>query len=172
MSAAKLTRKLHRWGAILTALPVLVVVVSGAFLQLKKHADWIQPPTQHGTRGGPAVNFATVLARAQGVPEAAVQTWDDIDRLDVRPDQGVIKIRCRNRYEIQIDARTGAILHQAERRSDVIESLHDGSFFGDRFKLWVFLPSGLILAGLWATGLYLFVLPHFARRKRKLSSKP
>jgi len=53
--------------------------------------------------------------------------------------------------------------------SDLIESIHDGSFFHDSLKLWVFLPSGIILAILWVTGVYLFLLPYLLRhRKRKL----
>lgn len=166
MSAPQLFRKWHRWGAVATALPLLVVVVSGVLLQVKKHFEWVQPTTQRGAEGEPTIGFAEVLAAARAVPEAEVAGWDDIDRLDVRPGKGIIKIRCRNRYEIQIDARSGDVLQGAVRRSDFIESLHDGSFFGDGAKLWIFLPSGLILLGLWATGLYLFVLPYSARRKR------
>jgi hypothetical protein len=33
--------------------------------------------------------------------------------------------------------------------------------------LWVFLPSGFIVLGLWGTGLYLFVLPYLARAQKK-----
>jgi len=36
----------------------------------------------------------------------------------------------------------------------------------DHFKLWVFLPAGIVLATLLITGLHLFLLPHLARRKR------
>jgi hypothetical protein len=55
----------------------------------------------------------------------------------------------------------------AFRRSDLIESIHDGSFFHDSFKVWVFLPTGLILAVLWTTGAYLFLLPYLAKWKRR-----
>ncbi len=59
------------------------------------------------------------------------------------------------------------MLQVAYRRSDLIESIHDGSFFHDRAKLWVFLPAGLILIGLWVTGVYLWLLPHLVKRRRK-----
>ena len=36
--APKLNRKLHRMGALVAGLPLLVIIVSGVFLQLKK--DW------------------------------------------------------------------------------------------------------------------------------------
>ena len=56
----------------------------------------------------------------------------------------------------------------AYRRSDLIESLHDGSFFGGDFaKLGVFLPTALVLCVLWGTGIYLFFLPYMVRRRRR-----
>ena len=79
----------------------------------------------------------------------------------------MVKVRCANRWEGQVDSHTGAVLQSSYRRSDLIESLHDGSWFHDRAKLLIWLPTGLILCGLWITGLYLWVLPYLVRRKRK-----
>jgi nucleotide-binding universal stress UspA family protein len=104
---------------------------------------------------------------AASVPEAEVASWEDVDRLDVRPDRGVVKVRSKTRWEVQIDTNTAEILQVAYRRSDLIESLHDGSFFHDKVKLWVFLPAGLILLGLWVTGVYLWLLPYLVRRRRR-----
>jgi hypothetical protein len=167
MKAAKWNRKLHRWGAVVVAVPLVIVVVTGVMLQLKKKSDWIQPPLQRGSSEEPTIGFDRILDVARTVPEAEVQTWEDIDRLDVRPVKGVVKVRCKNRWEIQIDTNTGEVLQVAVRRSDLIESIHDGSFLHDGAKWWVFLPSALILAGLWGTGLYLFLRPYITRRKRK-----
>jgi uncharacterized iron-regulated membrane protein len=167
MKLSKLNRDVHRWGSVLIALPVLAVIVTGVILQLKKESAWIQPPTQRGTSDEPAIGFDEILSVVQKVPEADVETWDDVDRLDVRPGRGILKVRCRNRWEVQLDTKTGEVLQIAYRRSDLIESIHDGSFFHDRAKLWVFLPTALILGVLWVTGLYLFFLPYFARWKRR-----
>ena len=54
----------------------------------------------------------------------------------------MVKVQCKNRYEVQIDTETAEILHVAFRRSDLIESIHDGSYFNDHFKLWVFTRIG------------------------------
>jgi len=148
----------------LIALPLLVVVGSGILLQLKKESSWIQPPTQKGADGPPTLAFDAILAAAATVPDAGVRTWDDVDRLDVRPSKGVAKVRAKSGWEIQVDTSTGAVLQAAVRRSDLIESIHDGSFFHEKAKLWIFLPAGLILAGLWFTGVYLFILPALKRR--------
>jgi len=79
----------------------------------------------------------------------------------------MLKVRCVNSWEVQLDSKTGEVLQVAYRRSDLIEQIHDGSFFHERAKLWFFLPSALVLAVLWGTGLYLFVLPYYAKWKKR-----
>ncbi len=162
------SRKLHRWGALLTAIPVFLVISTGLLLQVKKEVPWVQPPTKRGS-GEPAnLPWAEILEIARSVPQAQIQSWDDIDRLDIRPDRSLIKIRSRNHWELQVDWNSGAMLQSSYRRSDWIESLHDGSLFGDFSKYFIFLPSGLILLGLWFTGVYLWYLPIGVRRRKKL----
>lgn len=162
-----LNRKIHYWLAIAAAVPILVVIVSGLLLQTKKQFEWVQPAEQRGTGKSPSLSLPEILEIAKTVPEAEIKTWDDINRLDVRPSRGMLKVRAQNDWEIQIDAQTGAVLQTAYRRSDIIESIHDGSFFHDIVKMWIFLPSGIILLILWLTGIYLFFLPIWTRRKRK-----
>lgn len=171
MSINRWSRKLHRWGAVLTAVPVLVVIVTGLLLQVKKEVTWVQPPTMRGTPGPANLDWETVLLATKEIPEANVASWDDIDRLDVRPDRSLIKVQCRNRWELQLDWTTGKVLHSAYRRSDWIETLHDGSFFGEFSKYYLFLPSGLILFGLWFTGAYLWYLPIHVRRKKRRAKR-
>lgn len=167
MKLSRLNRVIHRWGSILIAVPAIVVIVSGLILQLKKESAWIQPETRRGSSSELTISFEEILAAAQGVPEADVRSWDDIDRLDVRPGKGMLKVRCRNRWEVQLDAKTGEVLQVAYRRSDLIESIHDGSFFHDSVKLWVFLPAAIVFVVLWGTGVYLFFLPYLARRRNR-----
>ena len=130
-------RKYHRWGAIVAALPFLLVIVTGLLLQVKKEWSWIQPPTQRGQGQTPAITLDQVLKAARSSPEAGVRGWQDVDRVDVRPDRGVAKVRTRGRWEVQVDLQTGEVLQTAYRRSDLIESLHDGSWFHDRAKVYV-----------------------------------
>ena len=172
MKSTVFNRKLHRWAAIVTALPVLVVILSGIILQMKKELDWVQPPTMKGAGKELDLSFDQILDIAKKIPEAGIKEWKDINRLDVRPAKGVVKVRARNRWEIQIDTTTGDVLQATVRRSDLIESIHDGSFFHENLKLWVFLPSAIILAGIWGTGIYLFVYPFLVKRNRKRKDSP
>jgi uncharacterized iron-regulated membrane protein len=161
------TRKWHRWGAILTALPFLLVIVTGILLQLKKEWSWVQPPTQRGQGKTPAISLEVLLEAARSRPEAGVQGWDDVDRVDLQPGRGIAKVQARSRWEVQVDLKTGEVLQVAYRRSDLIESLHDGSWFHDRAKLFVFLPVALAVLRMWVTGIYLFFLPHAVRWSRR-----
>ena len=166
MSLSFLSRRLHRWGAISVGLPLLCIVTSGLLLQVKKQLPWVQPHEQRTAVATPSTSWDLILAAAKAMPEAGVQGWEDIDRVDVRPGKGIMKVITTSRWETQLALADGAVLQVAYRRSDLIESLHDGSFFGDAAKSWVFLPAGLVLLALWLTGLYLWMLPWLIKRKR------
>lgn len=162
------TRQLHRWGSVLIALPLLVVIVSGLLLQVKKQVTWVQPPTARGSDFTPQLKWNEILTIASQVPEAGVRDWSDIDRLDVRVSRGVVKVRCKNNWELQLDIATGELLQSTFRRSDIIEAIHDGSWFGgDAAKLGLFFPSGVVLLGLWITGAWLFVLPIVKKQQNR-----
>lgn len=161
------SRKAHRWGAILVALPFLLVIVTGILLQLKKEWSWVQPPPTRGKGRTPTITMQAMLDAAKSVPEAEVESWKDIDRMDIQPRRGIVKIQTHSRWEVQVDLQTAEVLQVAYRRSDLIESFHDGSWFGDPAKLWVFLPAAGVVLGLWFTGIYLFFLPYSVRWSRR-----
>jgi hypothetical protein len=163
-----LNRKVHYWASAVIAVPVLVVLCSGVLLQLKKHWSWVQPTEHRGTGTVPQLDFDGIQAAVQAVPDLGVTGWDDVNRIDVRPSRGICKVWLHNGWEAQVDLGTGRVLQTAYRRSDLIESIHDGSFLaGNWSKLGIFLPNGLILLLLWATGLWLFWLPFSNERRRR-----
>jgi len=146
------------------------VLITGILLQLKKDVDWIQPPTMSGENiQNLSLSFDKILDISSSVSEANISSWEDVDRLDVRPNKGIVKVRARNNWEIQIDTFTGKVIQTAYRRSDIIEKLHDGSWFSDKIKLWVFFPSGVILLGLWLTGVYMLARPYYVKLKRRMN---
>lgn len=163
-----LTRKLHRWGAVIFAIPIITVIVSGLLLQVKKQVEWVQPPTQKGDSSNktPQHGWSDILEIVRGVEAAKIEDWDDIDRLDMRPSKGIVKVRSNNRWEVQIDLESGEVLSSTYRRSDLIESFHDGSFFTEYVKMGIFLPNGIVLLVLWLTGVWLWYLPFHSRRKK------
>ena len=163
----KWTRKTHYWGAFVIFIPIIIIIGTGILLQVKKEINWIQPPTAIGKiKNNPSISFDEILTIAKTVPDAEINSWEDIDRLDVRIQAGVVKVRSKNNWEIQIDTQSGTILQQAYRRSDIIESIHDGSWFHDKVKLWIFLPAGIVLFILWISGVYMLILPYTVKWKR------
>lgn len=165
MSFKKTNRTIHKWASIIIAIPLLISFVTGVLLLVKKEFSVIQPPTMKGEAAVPAINFDNILLAAQSVEQAQVNSWADVDRLDVRPSKGLIKIRSNNSFEIQIDAVTGKVLHVAKRNSDFIESIHDGTFFEKNANLWLMLPTAIIAIVLLITGVILFFLPYFRNNK-------
>lgn len=162
-----LVRKLHYWVTPIIALPFLVVIISGLFLQVKKEISWIQPPTAQVTQiQDPKVSWVQILDSLKAHPELHVESWKDIKKLDVRPSKGLAKIHLKPDVEVQVNLQDGQILQIAQRRSDLIESLHDGSWFADWAKLGLFLPSGILVLFLWLSGVILFFLPIYLKRRR------
>ena len=166
MFAAKLFRKLHRAGAIVALAPLLVVLLSGLLLQVRKDIEWVQPSEAEGTQSAPSIRLEEALAAARSA-NVGIDSWADVERMEVRPTRGIVKVRGLNRHEVQVDATTGAVLKAGPRRSDLIESIHDGSWFHERARFWIFLPAALVVFSLWCTGLYLWLLPHRIRRRKR-----
>jgi uncharacterized iron-regulated membrane protein len=164
-------RKVHYWAAVAVAVPTLVIFSTGILLQVKKYASWVQPPEQRGNGRLPAISFHQVLAACRSVPEAGIQSWEDVNRVDVRPARGMLKVISRTNWEVQIDTASGKVLQSAYRRSDLIESLHDGSWFHESAKLWIALPTGITLLVMLLTGVYLFWLPIGVRRRKRLAAR-
>ena len=165
----RILRSWHTWLGVILALVLLVIACSGILLLLKKDFAWIQPPTQKGAAGDTAafITLAQVIdaAVAQGHPDFT--TPDDIDRIDVRPGKRVAKVRSKHHHaEIQVDLVTGEVLSTAVRRSDLIEQIHDGSWFGAWYERWIGLPAADGMIVLTLTGLYLWIVPQARRHRR------
>lgn len=163
-----LNRKVHHWASFIVALPLLVIIASGILLQMKKQWDWVQPPEVRGTGTVPVIDFEQIMATLKETPSLGVAGWDDVARIDVRADRGLAKVAIASGWEAQIDLGTGRLLQTAYRRSDLIESIHDGSFFaGDWTKLGLFLPAGVTLMLLWLTGVWMVWVQFIGKRRRK-----
>ncbi|MFQ3243471.1 MAG: putative iron-regulated membrane protein [Arenicella sp.] len=168
MNGKKLNRKIHYWGALACAIPIAIVIVTGILLLLKKDFDWIQPSTERGMGKEPTISFEQILPILANVSEVSINSWEQIERIDVRPNKGIFKIQLSGNLEVQIDHQTGEVLKVSFRRSGIIESIHDGSFFHRNAKLGLFLPAALLLLILWITGIYLFSITELAKwRSRK-----
>ena len=165
LSFRKKIRQVHYWISPVIIIPIIIMVSSGIMLQLKKQSNWIQPNVEVTSSSKP-IMLQSYLDAVSTVKEANISSWDDIERIDIRPDKGIAKIKSKNNWEIQIDIETTEIYAKNYRRSDIIESIHDGSFFSEVVKYGWFLPSGILLLILSLTGIYMFFIPILRRRKK------
>ena len=140
------------------------MVSSGIMLQLKKQSNWVQPNVEITSSSKP-VMLQAYLDAAKSVEEANVSSWEDIERIDIRPNKGIAKLKSKNNWEIQIDIETAEIYAKNFRRSDIIESIHDGSFFSEVVKYGWFLPSGILLLILSLSGIYMFFYSYIEEKE-------
>jgi len=171
----KILRATHKWTGVFLTVFLLNLAVTGFLLLQKKQYDWLQPPTQVGAEGE-ITDFITSaelidVVLQQGHP--GFRTVDDIDRIDFRPGERIHKVRSRlHQAEIQVDAVTGRVLNVAERRSDLLENIHDGSFLADWVHLWIMPLVALGLFFLCGSGLYLWLHPLWLRKIRQSNHHP
>ncbi len=155
-SYARFFRTLHKWSAIIISIPIIVVILTGIVLQVRKPSNFIQPNLHFGVSvNQPTASLEEILESVKAVPEMKVESWKDVRILDLRPKQGTVKVRNREELETQIDARTAEVLNVGQRWNDIITLMHEGTTWG--LRLWVFLPVALIALVLSLTGFYLIV---------------
>ena len=160
-----LNRKVHYWASAIIAVPLFIIICTGIVLQLKKHWSWVQPPEQRGSVKAPVLELSDILEAVKKDSRLGVTSWDDVNRLDVRPDKGIVKVWLKSDWEAQVDLGTGEIKQVWFRRSDWIESIHDGSIFGDVVKLGLFFPTAITLLLLWLGGMWMWLYPLMNKRK-------
>jgi uncharacterized iron-regulated membrane protein len=173
MKTQVLFRKVHHWGSIIIALPLIIMIGAGILLMLKKEIEWIQPSNEKGVerKAIPMANMEDLFIAAKSIEKAGFTSWNKLERADLKPGKGIIKFVSATQWEVQVDTSTAKVLQVAKRRSDIIESIHDGSYFADWMKLGLFLPVGIVLFILWLTGVYLFVLTEYKRAKMRKKLK-
>ena len=167
MKFTQLNRITHNWLSIIVALPILLILVTGVLLVFKKDFDWIQPPSHKGqSLATPAISMEDILIKVSSTRQAENLEWHQFERIEFKPSKGIMKFITPDLWEIQVDSTTGNILSVEQRRSDLIESLHDGSFFGRYVKYFMSFPAAIIMIILSLSGLYMFFYPILKRRKR------
>ena len=175
-------RKIHRAAAAFLAVVFVTVAVTGLLLGWKKNSNgYIHPDSYQGSTPDlhdwlPLDSLKTIALQVlHDSISPGLRT--DLDRIDVRPDKGMVKFVFAHHYNgIQLDAATGRVLHLERRRSDLIEDIHDGSVFdkllglpGEEIKLVYTTVSGVALLVFTITGLWIWL--HSRRRRAGASGK-
>lgn len=166
-------RRYHRQIGIVLLILVLISALTGLLLAWKKESAYLQPPTTEGASKELAdwkpVAELAAIAREALAERYPAEKDNDIDRMDIRPSKGIVKMLFEKRWwEVQVDGATGEVKSIAKRNSDWIEAIHDGSIISDGFKLVSMNLLGLGLLLLIITG---FLLWYGPRRLRSLKRR-
>lgn len=172
-------RAWHKAIGAVAAFFFILIAGTGLLLIWKKNSNgYLLAETMNGSNND--ANFWISLSDVQSagvhiLKEKLPGMDTTIDRIDVRPDKGMAKVRFKNHYHaLQIDLATGNLLYLEKRRADFIEKLHDGSLFDEWLgsnvvKLSYGSLAGLSLFFLSVSGFLLWINP---RRIRHLKHHP
>ena len=130
----RIARKVHRTTGALLFVFFFLTACTGLLLGWKKHSGGvILPKSYQGTSTNKEdwLPIHTLHKKAIEVMTAhAPGVSHELDRIDIRPDKGMVKfVFVESYWGVQLDCTTGELLHLESRRSDFIENLHDGSYF-------------------------------------------
>ncbi|MDT8415932.1 MAG: PepSY-associated TM helix domain-containing protein [Flavobacteriaceae bacterium] len=168
-------RAIHKWIALPALVFMFIIGSTGLLLGWKKQTSLL-PPTQKGMTAQTSawLSLDKLTDIAQKYVSDSLHLDETIDRMDVRPDKGIVKIRFVNYFqEVQLDLQTGKILSVSTRGSDIIEKIHDGSILdyfigtpGDELKLIYTTLSASSLILLSFSGFWLWYNPKRIRKKK------
>lgn len=162
-------RVIHKWIGVSIFLFMIVTASTGVLLGWKKNVELLQPATLKGSTLAldKWVSFDRIAHAAMHGIDSVTSRKLEIDRMDVRPDKGIIKVTFKEGYwEAQIDGGTGNILSVAQRHADWIEHIHDGSILSEPFKIVYTSYLGWGLLFLSITGFWLWYGPKVIRKAK------
>lgn len=176
----RVARKVHRTAGAMLFVFFFALACTGLLLGWKKHSggailaksfagkstnqeEWLPIHVLH--------DKAVQVIREKVSAELSTE----IDRIDIRPDKGMVKfIFVESYWGVQLDCTTGELLHLERRRSDFIEHLHDGSYFDNvlgteygQIKLVYTSVMGVALLIFTITGFWLWYGPKQFRANSK-----
>lgn len=173
----RVARKMHRTMGICLFVFFFFISVTGLLLGWKKHSQgYLLAKTSVGVSSDlstwlPMDSLHNIAVKLLRDSVSAILS-PELDRIDIRPEKGVVKFVFSEHYwGLQLDGTTGKLLQMERRRADFIEKVHDGSIVDQylglkngTFKLFYTSIMGLALLLFTITGFWLWYGP---KRMRK-----
>lgn len=175
----------HLWLGVLSTVALLAIAITGILLNHKRGlglmADVKHQPTAALAEALPLERLArTALdaaprkareaaprdARAPMSPGDTAASLALIDRMDVRPRDGLVKVRLRDKAstEVTIDLASGQVLHVGARGDVFLEKLHSGEALGGTAYVVLSDIAAITLVVMLITGYWLWLFPKWPRR--------
>ena len=147
-------RKQHRYVALIIAVPLLFVTITGVILLYRNQFEWIQPKSVKSK----LEDNRPLLT----LEEISSKVGPGVDQIIYKPSKGNLAVRMASGQEYQIHPQTGEVLKLAERRTGFLIELHQGSWLGPIGQLFIHGITGIGLAFLIYSG---FMIWPIGRRK-------
>jgi uncharacterized iron-regulated membrane protein len=173
----KITRAafyIHLWLGVVATIALIAISITGILLNHKRGLG-LMPDVPHEASAPFASSLSLEgLARAalEAAPQEAKNEWKAgdavdialIDRMDVRPRNGYVKVRLRDKasMEMTVDLASGKVVHVGRRGDVFLEKLHSGEAFGASMIILSDIAAiALVLTLL--TGYWLWLVPKLGR---------
>jgi hypothetical protein len=175
----RVSRKVHRTTGAFLFLFFFITAITGLLLGWKKHTGGVILPVSHQGKSTEPTDWlplSTLTEKSHEVVRTQISAdlSLELDRIDVRPDKGMVKfVYIEDYVGVQLDLTTGELLQIENRRSDLIENIHDGSYVdyllgtSGQFKLAYTTVMGTALVIFTTTGFWLWIGPKQFRRRRE-----
>lgn len=155
----------HLWVGVVFTVVLLVISITGILLNHKRGLG-LMPEVDHVPSG----EFTAALSLDELARRALREVGDSsspelgIDRMDVRPRDGLVKVRLRNAAstEVTLDLSDGRVLNTDARGDVFLEKLHSGEIFGSQGIL-LSDAGAVALTVLLITGYWLWLRPRWRR---------
>jgi uncharacterized iron-regulated membrane protein len=162
--------QLHLWLGIVVTVALTVIAITGVALNHKRGLGLMPDVPNESTGRLEGTLSLDSLARigldaaAPGQNAAVAQ----IDRMDVRPRDGFVKVRLRDiaNSEATVDIHTGKVLHVGPRADVYFEKLHSGEIFGSQGILLSDVAA-IALVIVLISGVWLWIAPKLKRGARE-----
>ena len=155
----------HLWVGVVFTVVLLVISITGILLNHKRGLG-LMPEVDHAPNGefAAALPLDDLARRALRAVGDSASTESVIDRMDVRPRDGLVKVRLRDAAstEVTLDLLDGRVLNIDSRGDVFLEKLHSGEIFGSRGIL-LSDAGAVALTVLLITGYWLWLRPRWRR---------
>lgn len=174
----RIFRRVHRFTGIFLFIFFMFISITGILLGWKKHSGGlILAETSRGSTSDLTEWLPMNELHDKAVKylrdSVSAEISSEVDRIDVRKNRGIVKFTFKDHFwGLQLDGKTGDLLQIEVRRSDFIESIHDGSILdyylgtsNEQIKLVYTSITGLALLTFTITGFWLWYGPKRMRRR-------
>ena len=155
----------HLWVGVVFTVALLSISITGILLNHKR-ALGLMPDVKNTSTSlfTNALPLAELAIRARAAAGPVIGNTE-VDRMDVRPDKGLVKVRFTDpaSTEVTLDVFSGKSLHVGRRGDVFLEKLHSGETFGSNGIL-ISDAAAIALTILLLSGYWLWLVPRWRNR--------